>query len=371
MVEKVKYKFLLITIFLTGLVGCQNAGTIGNRHSLQPKNVVFTHLEKKTVHPVSKEKLIQTKVTEYLLSHHINGSVAVLNDNRIIFNEGVGYSSFKNRKRNQSSTTYPIGSITKAFVATSIMQLQEKGKLNIEDPVSKYIPHFPNGKRIKLIHLLSHTSGIQNPIWHTRDLRPQDLIREIKKRHVTFRPGTKWEYRDANYMVLGYIVEKVAGMSLHDYIQFNIFDKANMGESGFITRSYTVPYNSVGYMKQGQQLLRVGNFTIPLLFGCGDIYSTAYDLSLFDQSLLNGNLVSNKSLKEMVTPRSKSKYGLGFYNNGNVFLSRGVLGGFESIHALYKDKTSIAILLNVRDKTINIHKTLREIHKLINLKIPV
>jgi teichoic acid D-alanine hydrolase len=357
---------LIIAIFFVSLTGCQSNWPIVNKDTSTLQTKTKVHQNKKFAPHTSTKNNVQMKIREYLILHHINGSVAVVKNGGIIFNEGFGYSNFKNGSKNQSFTTYPIGSITKVFVATSIMQLQEKGKLNILDPVSKYIPHFPNGKRIKLIHLLSHTSGIKNPIWHIGDRTPQDLIKEISKRHVTFKPGTKWKYRDGNYMVLGYIIEKVTGMSLHEYIERNIFDKANMGDSGFISQRNPIPYRSVGYLKQGKHQIPIKYFNIPFLFGCGDIYSTAYDLALFDQSLLNGQLVSEKSLKEMFVPRSRSQYGLGLYIDSNVVYSRGVLGGFESIHAAYKDKTNIAILLNVRDKENDIHKILDDIHKIVS-----
>jgi hypothetical protein len=139
-----------------------------------------------------------------------------------------------------------------------------------------------------------------------------------------------------------------------------------MTDSGFITQNQPIPYQSVGYLKKGQYIIPKNHFNIPLLFGCGDIYTTAYDIAMFDQSLINGKLVSRKSLKEMKLPRSISKYGIGLYNKNNVIYSRGSLGGFEAIHGFYKDKSSIAILLNVRDKKVNIHKTLHDIHKIVS-----
>ncbi|MDP4087261.1 MAG: serine hydrolase domain-containing protein, partial [Bacillota bacterium] len=234
-----------------------------------------------------------------------------------------------------------------------------------DDPISKYIPNFPNGKRIELIHLLTHTSGIQRPIWHKEDSTTTDLMKEIENRKVHFRAGSKWDYQDANYMVLGYILEKVTGISLQDYIQKNIFDKANMVDSGFITSSLLTPISSVGYLKDGKSFNPIRVYNAKLLFGCGDIYSTANDLALFDQALIHGKLVSYPSLKEMLVPGSASTYGMGLYNKGNVIFSHGNLGGFEAIHSFYKDGTSIAILLNVRDTSVNIFKTLSGIHQIL------
>lgn len=306
----------------------------------------------------------QTRVLQYLLSNHISGNVLVVKDHKIIFNEGVGYANISTKAPNKPTTTYPIASITKSMVATSIMQLQEKGKLSIYDPVSKYLPHFPNGKNIKLIHLLSHTSGIRPPLSYNGVTTLVGLIKRIEQRPVQFQPGT-WKYRDENYAILAYILEKVSGQPLHTYIKENIFAKAGMKESGFIIQNQPVPLTSVGYIQQNNQFTSSGISRTSFLMGFGDIYSTAYDLYLYDHALMNGKLVTKKSLKEMLIPRSKSNYGIGLYNVGFAVQSRGVLGGYECFHAIFNDKTYVSILLNVRGERKDIHLMSREIHNIV------
>ncbi|HEY2420095.1 MAG TPA: serine hydrolase domain-containing protein [Neobacillus sp.] len=305
------------------------------------------------------------KIRDYLALKHVNGSIAIVKEKQVIFNEGAGFSNRKNQLVNQSSTTFPIGSITKIFVATSILQLQEKGKLAIDDPVSKYFSKFPNGRGIKLIHLLTHTSGIKTPHLSKEDWKPKDIMKRMEPIPISFSAGKQWDYNDINYLVLGMIVEKVAGVSLHDYIQRNIFDKASMRHSGFIP-STPVAYSSIGYKRIAGQLIKSRQLNNPLLFGCADIYTTAYDLTQFDEALMSGKLVTKESLEKMLTPGSKSKYGLGLYILGNRVYSRGVLSGWESLHVYFKDKTSMAILLNVRDKKTNIHQLAEDLYKIIN-----
>ncbi|NRD76446.1 beta-lactamase family protein [Bacillus sp. BRMEA1] len=311
-----------------------------------------------------KQANIAWKIRDYIRSNDINGSIAILKGEKILFNEGAGFSNFNKRMTNTAETTYPIGSITKSIVAVSVIQLQEKGKLNVLDPISKYIPDFPNGDQIKLLHLLNHTSGVKTPIILNRDPKPSDIMQKIVNDEVKFPAGSKWDYNDINYFILGLIVEKTAGEPLHDYIQKNIFDKAMMHHSGFMTTKNPAPYRSVGYVKAGRQVILAPKLNIPLLFGCGDIYSTVLDLCLFDQALMGGKLISTPSVKKMLTPGSTSSYGLGVYNKGNRYYSRGVLSGFESIHAYYHDKTAIAILLNTRDKQTDIHKMAEDLYQL-------
>jgi CubicO group peptidase (beta-lactamase class C family) len=353
--------YLLLSLLLVGQVGCQHMD-----RPIKPKQTVSAHF----VQPTVKET-VQAKIKNYLLTKHINGNVAIVKDGQTIFNEGVGYDDFQTGKLNQKTTTYPIGSITKSIVATSLMQLQEKGMLNIQDPVAKYLPGFPNGNNIKLVHLLNHTSGIRSPLLHVQKKTPQAFIKGIENLPVKFPAGTKWDYMDANYVILGSIVEKVAGTSLHKYIQKNIFAKAGMNNSGFITKKNPVPYTSLGYIRNKDQKLSIkGIKNNQTLFGYADVYSTAYDLCMYDTALMSGKLVSKQSLQQILTPGSESGYGLGLYNFNYAVHSRGVIGGWESLHVYYKDKTSITILLNVRDKSMDIHQVSKDLFQILDADTP-
>ncbi|MGG3466164.1 serine hydrolase domain-containing protein [Neobacillus pocheonensis] len=346
-----KYKlFLIAMLFSFGLSGCVNSNAPLHHVSAQ-----YTF--------ASREKQIQQKIREYLISNHVNGSVAAVKNNKEIFSEGVGFSDLSKRTLNSPTTTFPIASITKTIVAVCILQLQEKGKLRIDDPVSKYLPDFP--KNVKIVHLLNHTSGIQPPIWHPGDRKPKDIIKEASERGSKFSPGTKWDYNDINYMVLGYIVERESGVPLHEYIERNIFKKAAMVHAGFISSEKP---SSEGYIKIADRLIQFSKLNRYLLFGCGDIEATAEDLIRFDDALMSGKLISHQSLKELVTAGPKSKYGLGLYSTGDRVYSRGVVGGWESFHVYYKDRTSIVILLNVRDKQCDIKKAAAGIYQIINEK---
>ncbi|MEH7116545.1 serine hydrolase domain-containing protein [Neobacillus vireti] len=337
-----KFKYLVIAFFLFAQ-SCSLSPKIGARN---------------TDAVTQKE---QQRIRHYLMSKHVNGSIAVVKQDKVIFNEGIGLANRATRSVNRSSTTFPIGSITKVIVAACILQLQEKGKLSTEDPVSTFIPNFPNGRHIKLIHLLNHTSGIEeNLFFHGKS---KDMLKGIS---VKAPAGKKWDYNDINYFVLGLVVEKASGESLHHYIQKNIFDQASMTHSGFMTQNRPVPYTSKSYIKTGDYAMPVTILNMAKLWGCGDIYSTALDLCLFDQALLSGKLLTKRSLQEMLTPGSQSTYGEGVYINDNEVYSRGVVGGWETLHVFFKDHTVMAILLNVRDMNINILQLTSDIKNIIH-----
>ncbi|HLO11395.1 MAG TPA: serine hydrolase domain-containing protein [Pseudoneobacillus sp.] len=358
-----KYKYLLI-YFLTFGLSCSNTSEAHfAQNSFKPLNNVSAQYKNNSVIPDSKEKHIQHKIREYLLSKHISGSITVVKNNKKFFSEGIGYSDLSNRTLNSPSTTYPVGSITKTIVAVCILQLQEKGKLRIQDSISEYVPTLP--KNIKIVHLLNHTSGMRPPIGHVGEKEPMDLIKLAGDRGSKFPAGTKWDYNDINYIVLGHIVEQVSGLPLHEFIKKNIFNKASMVNAGFITSEKPAPFSSKGYFKIAGRFIPSSKLNIYLLFGCGDIYATALDIILFDQALMNGKLISNQSLKEMVAPGPKSSYGLGIYHTDDRVYSRGVVGGWESLHVYYYDKTSIVVLLNVRDKQCNIKNVAADIYSIM------
>src|SRR5579875_2119164 len=136
-------------------------------------------------------------IDQYLKSLNFNGSVLVVKNGTVLLNKGYGYADMETKRANNSATVFYIGSITKVFISTAIMQLQEKGLLNIHDPLSKYIPDFPNANKITLYHLLTHTSGIPEHDETTEPISHNDLIKKIAKGHLRFRPGTGWLYSDS------------------------------------------------------------------------------------------------------------------------------------------------------------------------------
>ncbi|MBM7654988.1 serine hydrolase domain-containing protein [Neobacillus cucumis] len=356
---------LFITLLIVCTLGGCGGSNIDKNITITKKPVKVAKINNKLKKESQKESKIRQEVKNYLQKNKLSGSVAIVRGNHILFNEGVGYADIDKKVLNQPSTTFPIGSITKSFVATSIMKLQEQGKLNIQDPISKYIPTFPDGKNINLYHFLTHTSGIQRLRWHPGDTTPLKLIQEIEKMGLKYPPGSRWDYLDTNYIVLGYVLEKVTGMDLNNFIQTNIFDKVPMKDSGFITPDHPVSYTSVGYLLNGDNYTPTKYLNTYALFGCGSIYSTALDVAQYDQALMNGRLTSKAILKQIITPSSKSTYGLGLYNDITNVYSVGVLGGWYTMHAYYPtDKTSIVVLLNERGNSINIKSIVSDIHQI-------
>ncbi|MFC7393441.1 serine hydrolase domain-containing protein [Scopulibacillus cellulosilyticus] len=290
-------------------------------------------------------------IDSYLKSIHFNGSAMVVKDGKVVIDKGYGFANREKRIKNNSNTVYYIGSITKSFVSTALMQLQEKGKVNVHDSLAKYLPNFPHANQLTLFDLLTHTSGIREIDESQKKLTREQLMQKIGKnaQMLMFAPGTRWAYSDSNYSILGYVVEKVSGESLHDYIQQHIFQPAGMNQSGFGTQFKKEPYPSTGYKIKNGTMYTPAIPDFSQLFGCGDIYTTASDLYKFDHALASGKLVSKESYKQIFTP-FKATYGFGWYIDPGSVSSHGVLPGWNGLNSYGKSgKVYVVLLSNIEN----------------------
>jgi CubicO group peptidase (beta-lactamase class C family) len=238
--------------------------------------------------------------------------------------------------------------------------------LNITDPLSKFIPHFPNGKRIKLYYLLTHTSGIPQHTEPKEKISHDDLMKKIEKEHLMFQPGSNWYYSDSNYSILGYIVEKVSDEPLDQYVKENILNTAGMTHTGFGDSFYKESFVSKGYKQFGDKITPPVLPDMSQLFGCGDIYSTTFDLYLFDKALYTGKLLSENSLKQFFTP-FKHNYALGLAVGPDLYSDHGVIPGWNCLNSFSKNGDEFTILLsNVQNGVNSIGDVNNKIYKILS-----
>ncbi len=237
-----------------------------------------------------------------------SGSILVSKGNEIIFNESYGYSNREEKIKNTPETKYLIGSMTKEITALCIMQLAEKGLLKVEQNIEDYIEDFYKGKGITIKHLLTHTSGIPNYIMLRKEIKwgephtPEEILDIVKGYKLKFPVGEKWSYSNTNYLILGLIIEKVTGMSYHKYVKTNIFIPAKVNNSGFINEEHK---NLATNYINGEK----GFYMDPsMLFACGDIVSTAWDIYLIHKAIDEDKLLKIQTVKEMYKPHYDGKY---------------------------------------------------------------
>lgn len=247
----------------------------------------------------------------------------------------------------QTSNVFQIGSMTKQFTAIAILMLEQAGKLNTQDPISDYIPDFPNGNNITIHHLLSHTSGIKDFTRMkslqgiaTKQMSPKEMVDFFKDEPVEFAPGEKFEYNNSGYVLLGYLIELVSGESYEDFIQTNIFQKIGMNQSYYATDRKVIPKRAYGYhLKETGYVNKTSiNFSVP--FASGSLMSTVEDLLKWQNALNQHLLLSEEYTEIAFTPKKLSNgtdisYGYGWHIRDDMGIpSRehgGSIFGFKSM----------------------------------------
>ncbi|HEY4787893.1 MAG TPA: serine hydrolase [Bacteroidales bacterium] len=271
-------------------------------------------------------------------------AVLVSKNGEIIYQNGFGYADVGNKVPATPDTKFRIGSVTKQFVASAILKLQEEGKLSVQDKLSKYIPDFPRGDEVTIHHLLTHTSGIHSFTnrpsfgkYLTLPITTKAVIDTIKAYPYDFNPGDKYLYNNSGFFILGYIVEKISGKSLGDYLQETFFKPLGMNNTGIYQTNQLLDNEAYGYSYQDGKVIKAVNWDMSWAGGAGAMYSTTKDLFTWNEAVFNGKVLSDASLKAAFTPvllnnKEKIDYGYGWSFQeirGVKFISHGGgLNGF-------------------------------------------
>jgi len=245
----------------------------------------------------------------------VSGSILIAIRGNILFSKGYGLADREHNIPNKSETIFRICSITKTITAISIMQLQEKHKLNIHDKLNNYLDDFPNGDKITIYHLLNHTSGIPSYNWLRSDNKPQELevvINWVKELELKSVPGEKFMYSNSGYALLTLIIEKVSGMKYEDYIKENIFIPCNMENTGLYLMNNPLKNMAFGYGRVNYNGFNKVERTCPLAKGDGDLYSTVTDLYKYVMAFYNDKIISQESRKQMLNAH-KNNCALGWF----------------------------------------------------------
>lgn len=227
----------------------------------------------------------------------------------IIYRKAFGMANLELNVPMKPDMVFRIGSITKQFTAVAILQLMEQGKLSLMDDITKYIPDYPTqGYTITIEHLLTHTSGIKSYTNATEfqkylkeDLNPEEVIDRFKNLPMEFAPGTKWNYNNSGYFLLGYIIEKVTGKSYQKYIEENLFIPAGMTSSLYGSNTRIVLNRAYGYEPEGEMTVNAEYLSMLLPYSAGGIMSTVKDLYKWNRALLSLKLIKKETLEKAFT----------------------------------------------------------------------
>ncbi len=235
---------------------------------------------------------VKARLEKNTVADRFSGAVLVAKSGRVIFSGAYGMADREKKIPNTLDTRFRIGSMNKMFTAVSILQLVEAGKINLSDPVGKYITDYPNQEiatKVTIDQLLTHTGGtgdIFGPEFdaHRKELRTlNDYMTLYGKRGPEFEPGTQWRYSNYGMLLLGVVIERVTGQTYYDYVQEHVYKPAGMTLSGSQPEDEPVPGRSVGYMRSEATGAWVPNIdTLPYRgTSAGGGYSTVGDLYRF------------------------------------------------------------------------------------------
>lgn len=287
----------------------------------RPAEFALPHLSQSELLAATKKKLEHAVATD-----HFSGAVLIEKEGKPVFSDAEGLADREHKIPNTLKTRFRIGSMNKMFTAVSTLQLVQAGKLGLDDPIGKYLTDYPNkdvASKVQIHHLLTHTGGtgdIFGPEFdaHRLELRTlDDYVKLYGKRDLKFEPGSKWEYSNYGFILLGVIIEKVSGQSYYDYVREHIYVPAGMTATGSEPEDTSVPDRSVGYTKMDSPQWKPNTDTLPYRgTSAGGGYSTVEDLARFaaaleQHKLLNAHYTELLTTGKPGTPDNSYAFGFG------------------------------------------------------------
>lgn len=337
-----RFLFFLILLPLLATVSCK---------SEPPKTEVRAQIIDSTVN-VFQQNLYTSYIDTIFAKHQFNGSIAIIQKGNTVYSKNQGFSNFKDRLPIDSNTVFAIGSLSKQFTAVLILLQQEAGRLNIDDPASKYLQEFSETpfEKVTIRHLLYHTSG-------TGDFSP-NLISE---------PGEKFSYSNKGYRFLGKIIEKVSGKS-YGQNAMELFNKTGMNNT-FTPEFYNGGNFGSAHLGNSARQQPIENMPMRLAADeisvpAGGILSTVKDLDRWNQALFSGKVINAGSLnvlKQKISEREHYVLGTVGYGAGimmnlqppEAYFHSGYVKGSPSLNIYYPGtKTSVIILSNIADESM-------------------
>ena len=291
-----------------------------------------------------------------------SGVIAVERNHHLLFQASYGYANYEKKTPFRHDTRFAVASLSKQFTAAAILLLQQDGKLKTSDFLRQHYAQAPAAwDAVTLRHLLTQSSGI--PDVYFGDLRKQhqadipQTLRTLANKLLSFEPGAKYDYTNANYLLLAKVVEEASGESYCQFLSRRIFHPLRMRQTRCVWNTETIRHRANGYMQSAKGPAPDEDEDMGGLTGAGSLASTAGDLIRWTEALQGGKVLSEASLKEMQTPY-KEEYAEGLVIQGKGkdldICHIGKADGFYSqLDYLTEAKTTLVVLSNLVAVGIN------------------
>ncbi len=292
-------------------------------------------------------------------------SIAVAKGDKVVFSRCFGKADLETGFSGDKDTLFRIGSVTKQFTAAAVMRLVEQGKLSLDDTLSKMLPDFPaTPKPVTLRQLLNHTSGIwsytENEKFMEREatleLTPAELIATFKDHATDFEPGTRWNYSNSGYYLLGEIIAKASGMSYAKFVQDELLTPNGLTRTRYESNREVIANRAQGYSFEEGKLFNDRPIGADVPGAAGSLLSSAEGLVRWNIALVSGKVVSAKSYEQMATeamlPSGKgTHYGFGLQigeweGRRRISHGGGIFGFTSQLTYLPKDELTVAVISN-------------------------
>ena len=286
------------------------------------------------------------------------GSLCIRQGDEVVFKQAYGFSEATKGLRANGATKYKIGSISKTFTATMIMQLVEEKKFVLTTKLNRFFPKIDQSDKITIEHLLYQRTGIKD--YANADATLTDvlgkpntkelILKKIENYSSMFEPDSQHEYSNSNYFILGLIIEKVTKKSFAENLKTRISDKLELKNTYYTNEKTDVTKReSYSYTFNGEYWDKIDEWNNDIAFSSGGIISTPEDLTKFIRALFKGNLVTPASLELMKT--LKDTYGMALirfpFGERKFYGHNGKIEGFGSSMGYYeKDDLSISLIVN-------------------------
>lgn len=279
--------------------------------------------------PVSEQAAIAAREIDALLVRNFpedapGVAVLVARGDTVLYRGARGRADVAAGTPLKPEHRFRIGSVTKQFAAAGVLKLVEAGKVALDDPLSKYVPGYPNGDNITVLQLLNHTSGVKSytgipgymagPI--RNDLTTAQLVDVFKDQPVDFAPGTQWAYNNSGYVLVGAVIEAASGMPWHEYLRIAFFEPLGMRDTGDGHDPAIVAKQVAGHTHDGTKPVPAMSLSMTQPHAAGALVSNVDDLLRWNRALHEGRVLKSETYRRMITPEGKAagpnaNYGFG------------------------------------------------------------
>jgi CubicO group peptidase (beta-lactamase class C family) len=291
-------------------------------------------------------------------------SLLVVKDGKPLVERGYGYANLEKHIKAGPETNYRLASVTKQFTAASILVLKQDGKLELDDPIRKYLPELPaSDDGITIENLLAHSSGLVDyedliPSSRTTQIDDNDVLRMIASQdRLYFQPGSAHRYSNGGYVLLGLIVERLSGMDLADFMRRRIFEPLGMDHTLLYEhRRGPKPANrAYGYSLIADKWTRTDQSVTSATRGDGGVYSNVSDMAKWDAALYTDKLLDAESRKLAFTPKDPVDdpdvlYGFGWRLSGGTTWHSGETMGFRNVIIRWPEQHLSVVILSNRNQ---------------------